>query len=482
MKSKALIDCLTKEEKKSIRLALKSKASKETVALLDYISKYDGRKKMEKSVLFSLVSKEKYTAKLDFKLRHYLRVLNEEIEQQIILQYLESEIKNHFLESFSPAIIYLDFLLERQSYSLFEKEWNKYQRKSEQKKFFRLELELIDLYFKYITHHQEEKIQYYDTLHNLLKRGIFLQQCLYIEELRGLEQQQGFLYYTTMFTGQKNTTTPKYVDNAPIQEEINNASFFKYHQLLAQSFHEKNHEKRIPIFKALLESHESVSKIRPDLAINERDYNNWLGHCYYFKNDYETSATYFERCMFLMNQQPKWLRLEIVFNYISILTKLERFSEPILIFETYKKQIDRNERVRYRFGYLIAFCLIFEKRATEAWPLLPKDINNRPQNDFYYTRFIMAIIYHEEGSEELFEREVTNIYQTAHYKKPEEILWLDVSKVFRKMSRIIYLPKDEKKVEIDKLMVEMDELDQSYPKFKDVLPVKWLIKQLNQNG
>lgn len=477
MKTQELIQCFSREEKILLRKYLKTKGASESLALYDVIAKSDERRKIDKAYLFSLVSNEKFTAKKDVKLRHFLRILNEEIEQFIILESFEKIIKKNTIKNITPCILLLQFLREKNAFSLFEKEWNKYYKKSQQKKYFKLEKELIFLYNKYVTHHQEEKLKYYDKLTQLLKRGIECQQSEYLEGLRGLEQKLGFIYYTSMFTGQ-DIEIPPYQDLVEIDEQLLNNDFFKYHQLLAQSFHEKNHEKRIPIFKALLVSHDEVSKIRPELAINERDYNNWLGHCYYFKNEYEISATYFERCIELMTLNPKWLRLEVVYNYISILTKLERFADPIPIFETYKKQIAKNERVKYRFGYIIAICLIFEGRASEAWDLLPDDIQNRPQNDFYYTRFIMAMIYFEERELELFEREITNIYQTAHYKTPEEILWLDVSKVFKKMVRIISLLPPEQAEESNRLVAEIELLDGNYPMFKDVLPVKWLMKKI----
>lgn len=480
MKSQELIQCFTREEKALLRKYLKAKGASESLPLYDVIMKADIDKKIDKSYLFSFISKEKFTPKKDVKLRHFLRILNEEIEQFIILYSVENLIQKDVTKSIIPCILLLQFLQEKNAFSLFEKEWNKYYKKAQQKKYFKLEKELISLYHEYVTHSQEEKLKYYDKLTQLLKRGIECQQSEYLEELRGLEQKLGFIYYTSMFTGQ-NIEIPPYQDLVQINEKLLDNDFFKYHQLLAQSFHEKSHEKRIPIFKALLVSHDEVSKIRPELAINERDYNNWLGHCYYFKNEYETSATYFERCIKLMTLNPRWLRLEVVYNYISILTKLERFAAPIPIFEIYKKQIAKNERVRYRFGYIIAICLIFEGRANEAWSLLPKDIHNRPQNDFYYTRFIMVMIYFEENNLELFEREVTNIYQTAHYKTPAEILWLDVSKVFKKMSRIILLPQSEQLEETNKLIEEIELLDGNYPMFKDVLPVKWLMKKLTMN-
>lgn len=478
MKSQELIHCLEKEEIKLFRLRLKAKGSSSSLVVLDVLKKNNPENKLEKDYLFTLIFKKEYSRKLDFRLRHVLRVFNEEIEHFIAMISFSEKAENNFTENYNPSILLLRFLLERKSYSLFEKEWNKYYKKAKEKKYFNLELKLIDLYYNYVTCNQEEKIKYYDKITNLLKIAVQSVQSEYLEQIRGLEQKIGFIYYTAMFTG-NDIPEKKYKDLTTIPDEILEDEFFKYHQLLAQSFYEKNHEERIVIFNQLLKSHNHASAIRPDLAINERDYNNWLGHCFYFLNNYEAAARCFERCIELMTANPKWLRLEIIFNYISILTKLERFSEPIPIYEKYKSKIVKNERVKYRFGYMIAICLIFEGSASKAWDLLPKDIQNRPQNDFYYSRFIMAMIYFEEKEYDFFEREVTNIYQTAHYKAPNEILWLDVSKVFKKMSRIFLLPKPERKKESEKLIAEIDELDEKYPMFKDVLPVKWLVAKIS---
>ncbi len=478
MKAQELIHCLNKEEIKLFRLQLKAKGSKQSLLLLDVLSKNKKGNKVEKKYLFSLVFETEYSKKLDFRLRHILRVFNEEIEHFISVICFSEKSENSFTESYSPSVLLLGFLLERKSYALFEKEWNKYYKRAREKKYFKLEQELISLYYNYVTHNQEEKIIYYDKVNELLETAVASVQSEYLEGLRDVEQKIGYIYYTTMFTGQE-ARKKTYKDLVEIPDRLLQDEFLKYHQLLAQSFYEKDHKKRIVLYQELLTYHDLVSAIRPGLAIYERDYNNWLGQCFYFQNDYESSARYFERCIELMTKNPKWMRLEIIFNYISILTKLERFSEPIEIYEKYRSKIAKNERVRYRFGYIIAICLIFEGKASLAWDLLPTDIQNRPQNDFYYSRFIMAMIYFEEGEYDFFEREVTNIYQTAHYKRPEEALWLDASKVFKKMSRIVFLPnKPERKKEVERLIQEIEEVDKVYPMFKDILPVKWLVKKL----
>jgi hypothetical protein len=89
LKSQELIQCFTREEKALLRKYLKAKGASESLPLYDVIMKADIDKKIDKSYLFSFISKEKFTPKKDVKLRHFLRILNEEIEQFIILYSFE---------------------------------------------------------------------------------------------------------------------------------------------------------------------------------------------------------------------------------------------------------------------------------------------------------------------------------------------------------------------------------------------------------
>ncbi len=480
MKTKALVQCLTRLEIQGIEQELGKKKTKGVKAFFQALKNMNGDEEPDKTRFFQMIFGKPYSKKEDHKFRHIQRLVSEEIERFLVLEFITKDFKAGRSMHYNSTLIWLDILLDRKLYELFEKEWNKYFRKAGKEQDYQVRIRLIDKFYDYLTHHKQEDLKDYPYLAELLDISEKDWQKFSLEGFRTLNYKRGFIYYVT-----KHSQSPIQFDVPKefpeFDKGLSSEPLFQYYHWLALLLHEKDHHKRIRLLTRLLDLHETVSKIRPQLSEHERDFYNWLGQCFYFLNDFETSAKYFERCVALMERHKNWSRLEVVFNYTSILSKLEQYEECIEVYQRHKEAILSNDRVQPRFGFLIAMCFVFTGFPEVARRHLSKDIHLLPQREMYYSRFVLAIIYFEEQEEELFDREITNLYQNTRYKTPEETFWVDVASVFMKFLRVIKrIPIRERKKgkHFSAIAEEIETLDQKHTMFKDSLPVRWLCRRL----
>ena len=121
----------------------------------------------------------------------------------------------------------------------------------------------------------------------------------------------------------------------------------------------------------------------------------------------------------------------------------------------------------------------FKNKPALAAQLIPEDIHKRPQNEYYYSRFILAISYYLEEMDDAFEREIQNIYQSIQYKTPDEEIWIDNIRIFRAFMRIcLYVVEEkEKSKKLIELAHEIKRDMENNLEYTDHLPIAWLYEQ-----
>lgn len=467
-----LIACLYPDESRLMQKELKKHRRTALLPLFNRLKKaVKKNQELSNEELFPLISDKPYQKKWDYLLRNELRLLNGEIETFLLSNEVMKQLKTDNVQEINPSLLWLKLLLERQQFGLFEKEWRKMERQANEQQNFRLLSQLSPLYFEYIRKYQEIHPQLYQETRPLLEAAKEWTLKAALENFRQLEVKTAYLDRVLYAF---DTSYPR---KALVQKVVLPANpiepLFEYLYLWGLTYIE---EKNTDHFLKLLEIHPEVVKTRPEYERQEVIFHSRLALEYMLRKEHQQADFYYKESLRLHQQYHDTIDLNLLFNYFSNLCKMHHFEEAIKLWEKHQTAIDENPKLRYRYRYLAAMCYLFQNRPTLATALLPEDIHKRPQNDYYYSRFILAISYYLEDMDDVFEREIQNIYQSIQYKTPEEVVWVDNIRMFRKFMRIYLYTADEgeKKEKLQELAQQIEQDMENGEEYTDHLPLEWL--------
>jgi hypothetical protein len=130
---------------------------------------------------------------------------------------------------------------------------------------------------------------------------------------------------------------------------------------------------------------------------------------------------------------------------------------------------------------MLVMSYLFKGEVDNAFQLVHREINKRPESEYYNFRYVYGICFYLMGDVDAFEREIINIKQKVDYQPPIEkefALLADIFHLFIKWR--FYTPerKEQEKL-LDRLEKKIKEAGTQVRLFKDILIAKWLIREIN---
>ncbi len=441
MKTLELMACLQPDELAALEKLLQQHKRRSLINLFKALQ-IAARRSVEASneALFEAAFDKSYQKQSDYLLRNELRLLNREIEFFLLEKEILRRLHREETREIVPAIVWCELLLERRQPDLFEREWRRWEKTARESEDFALLNRLYIIYLTYIYRHRELHPDLYFKAAQMLDQAGEFALLDAEERCRMVDVKRAYVHRILEAMDVRLA--------APFEETVLGPAKSASERLLMQYLKSWSQTyvapEKIPLYEQLLEWQPRIARLRPELGENEFVFLNNLALLYmHERRDYRKADHYFSQALENYRRHHKKMHTELLFNYLSNLTRLGRFSDVVLQYQAHQETVDADPKLNFKFCYLLAMNHLFLGHTRAALSFIPDDLRQRPRFEYIYTRFIFAIAYYLDGMEDLFDREIQNLYQTMRYKTPEEAgEWQYTLGVFRSFFRNVVQEPD----------------------------------------
>ncbi len=411
MKTLDLLHCLTKKERKEFDFVMKNHKRISLRKLYDFLKSFPSKKETpSKTALFEATFEMVFTSNKDYKLRHELRLLNDELIHFLIVQQFENQLKSnpHFSHAWEMKV-----LKNRKLEKYIETAYKQYFEKAQTALQPQYAQEILSAYITHLIASKEIRLELYKDIARLLEeKSNLLQQQFWHERLE-IHVKQAF---TTRVIRIMQPEYPEPILEEAISLEEKKDVFTRILQLEADSYLQRGLEK-IATLNELLEQLETCPY--PWLQYNRRKMVTLsnIALTYYLLGNNDQSQHFYERIMEHAEVSKQQIPIEVLFNYFSNLTKMGKHSKALMVYNENAKTIRQHSKVTYRFLCLKTMCHIGLKQTTEALESIPSNIRQLPSDQYYYFRFLQLIVHYQLDDWEGGLRETENFLKVLNYVK-----------------------------------------------------------------
>lgn len=468
MKTVHLIALLTEDERKELQTRLKAKKRPSLVKLYQHLTgtptPHTGKEQLYKTSFG-----QKYSPAKDYLLRNELRLLNEAVES--LLTEKETGARSHPIQN---NLYLLERMLRLGEVQLFKNLFAETERLALNAQAHAQLVNLYDLWVNHAVRHKEVSVQHYEEiLHYLHLRRLAAERLLRETHAEIELRRNHSLKVIQALEPERHPHLANTDSHATVHHPEPVA---EYYQKYAHSYLLKGDEK-IAAYHELIALQPHVAKLRParqkDLATL---YGNlalelFLGHRHQEADGYYTIA--------LEHLQQNEVYLDLYFNYCVNALLIGKHREVTEIYAKHFHEIERSEKLRYRFACFTAIAYLMLGNPERSFGLLHPEIASRPVTEYYYYRLVYAMVYYQKGDMENAEREIDNILQSFRFRKTAKLEDKPLVKLMKKMVDTEYLrPQREKhRAETEKLRAEVLAHTAKVSQFSTVI-YNWIVWQI----
>ena len=470
-----LIDALDSKEKRQIRLELQQNEKERLYNLFIFLVKKGSNRRFAKAEVFEKVFGKAFTERGDVLLRNEIRLLSNWIKEYLRLTLITEKAKKDKLEGIE---LLLQYYLDNNKLSLFEKEWRKYKRQCLEQHNYTLMAKIYGIYTRYLEEKKEVKLWVYQEIAALSHDQIqqlstaFKEQVRYteIQKIKANKVIQAFLRTYPM---------PELQERLELKAEKQEA-VVHYHYLRARSYLESG-QKKIQTLKEAEKIYYEIRDYRPQQYADLGLIYGSIGLEYFLQGDYQAAYAAYVKTLDFLKATNQAFNANLYYNYVSILLKLDRYQELIDTVLAHQEGIQKSKRLKYRFEYMLVMSYLFKGEVDNAFQLVHREINKRPESEYYNFRYVYGICFYLMGDVDSFEREIINIKQKVDYQPPIEKEFAFLADIFHLFIKWrFYTPeRNEQEKLLNRLEKKIKEAGAQVRLFKDILIAKWLIREMN---
>lgn len=394
--------------------------------------KRSGSTDKEKERLFWLVFKKKHTKENDFLLRNEQRLLAKEIMRFLARKQSDQELKN------SPeleAYHYLMALKEHGEMDLFISEWPKALKVAQQNHNHQIGHRILRSVIEHLAETSKATVPEFDEIQKLIDTAILELNSAYLLQFLRLKMKESFVQRTKQALGVDLTLPELELEKIEIDDPKISSNLSNFYLEMCRSFRQAGPEKIDTLIRSigLLEK---VPKTALDRDSTIASINAGIALEYFLNGELHTSIQYHEQALENSTTLSDDRKASYLFNYISTLLRLERYSESIDLIRLYEGIWMKRPRLKHRFQCLLAMCLIFENRIEEVESLIPEDRKDGGMDHYYYFRIIHTITLFLRDKPDLSLNELDNLEHTVRYNDSDRDT-LSLIQGFRKLFNLI---------------------------------------------
>lgn len=363
-----------------------------------------------KSVIFEAAFGSDYTSKKDYKLRHELRLLNEELTHFLMVKQFESQLKSnpHF-----QHIWEMKMLENRQLHKHSETAFKQYFEKAKSEFQPQLAHQMLNIHINSLISNKDIRLELYQKIYELLEDKKQLLQQHFDHKIHETNVKQAFAARVIRIM-QPDFAAPSLLYRSPNEEEKD--AFSQLLLLEAQSYLETG-LKKISTLTQLLEQLESCNF--EWLQYNRRKMVTLsnIALTYYLLGKNKEAHHFYELAIEHTQINKQQLPIEVLFNHFSNLVKMEYYQKALDIYALNESSIESYPKVQNRFLCLKAMCHVLLGAPQDALQCIPPNIRQLPPDQYYYLRFILLIIFYQTDDWAGGLRETENFLKVLNYVK-----------------------------------------------------------------
>ena len=370
---------------------------------------------IDKANLFSTLYDTPYTPEKDYLLRNEMRLFSIELNNFVSLKQVE---KNLMKSNGKKSLYYLQALLDRQLYELFEREVEKHLKKVIGEKDFENAAKINGLLMDYYRNDKVGTPNNFKKLAEIINNALMYLEKAFLQDWYENKLYAAFVQLNLNAFGM--ATYPlislDFDMDKNFAPEVADEPYLRYIKFKTHFLCEREPNEKRRYFEKLLELQQRITKKGFDI-VGERYklYTNIGLNCFLHRN-YEQSAVYYEKASETAPKKEKTLPI-LVFNYISVLLHLKNYGSALRVMEQHHKVLASDDRTKYNYLSIRSMCHIFLDQTEQAENCLP-NINKAPNTPtVFYLRLIIGIVHFLQGNDELAITEVNNTIQAIRYNK-----------------------------------------------------------------
>jgi len=411
MKTLDLLRSLSKKEQADFEFVMKKHKRSSLKKLHTFLNSFLKKETPpSKESIFEAAFGGEYTSKKDYKLRHELRLLNEELTHFLMVQQFESQLKSnpHFNHTWE-----MKMLESRKLHKHIETAYKQHFEKAKAEFQPQFAHEMLNTYLNSQITHKEVRLELYQEIALLLEEKQNLLQEDLLQKMAANHVKQSFAARVIRIM-QPDFPAPSMPDSLSLMEKHN--PFTQLLQLEAKSYLQSGEEK-INTLTQLLQHLEHCNF--PWLQYNRRKMVTLsnIALTYYLLGNNEEANHFYELAIEHTQTSKQKLPIEVLFNHFSNLVKMESYQKALNLYTQNEAEIQAYPKVQNRFLCLKAICHALLKQTQEAQKCIPSNIRTLPPDQYYYFRFIQLIVFYQEDNWEGALRETENFLKVLNYVK-----------------------------------------------------------------
>jgi len=473
-KAVKLINLLTNKEIKLVKeKLLRDKKNRLSLLYKQLIKrkKQVGQKEF-RAKIYKEVFQEDYQKKKDYRLRNEFRLLTRIIEEILVTQNFQQQLKNN------PNIFnyyLLRSLQEKKALDLFQHEYQTTYEEALENMDYYMAYAISSLSFHHYTHFLKEN-----------DKNLALAEKINEWEIGNLSS----FYLTAYRKHQVHRTLLEHIKHPFFLQE-------KIKQQVSINFNEYENDYAFYLFKKaqcyLVKGQQRIKLLKECLGLAKENqqkgsvFKEEIKFClselaqeYHYLLEFDEASNYY-KLFFDLNLPPDDpYRILVVTDYIAKLLRQDRIQEAIEYINREEGVIQAIEKYRIRLRCLKIASFAFSKNTEALFEVLPHTFTNCSQSAKHFYSIYHAIHQYLNGQPVAAEREISNLLNNIMHKKNLILQIQPILRLLKYFFQLKCLPEGAKQIE---RLYQLDQKIKEYeavasPEYKGYLPFLWLKKQL----
>lgn len=471
-RAEQLIEVLTEEEVRELSAEIERSGRESLrrlhIALQESTGEEEKGEKGEKETIFAQTFGRPWSKNEDYLLRNELRLLTEKVYELIIRREEEEEQRDRPGKN-DPVL--LRGLLHRRAFRPFESLYKKLHNEALQRHDYRTAHLLNEVWFEYLIHYCEVTPERMREAHQILTESLSNLKRTYRADVAENQHRRTVCEQNLLAMGFEITRTHIGPDGDLADHDTPLA---RYYDEVSKAHSAQGEERIAHAFNALQEV-ESIREIFPQRAAFGYGI---AGSILFVERRYSEAAEQFEAGIRFAAEHKILPPLEMLFNYASTLMRLSAYRNVLDLLDEYGQEFQTRPKLLFRLECFRCFCHIFMEEPEKAFAAIPPDIQQRPESEYHYFRFIYLILPYLKDDPEGALRESRNflVYFNRHKEKLLFLKEKQIASLYREFYGAIYNEVDtnKRKKVLGKILNGIDAFLAQAPEYTDYLYIRWL--------
>ena len=473
-RTEQLLSILTEGELDALKQELAHAGRDRLVRLLASLMTNEKSEDERKEEQFIALFGRAWTKKEDYLLRNELRLLSEHIYDLIAHQENDQTLKH---DTGWRDLMLLRGLLKRRAFKPFEILYKRLSQNTLERHDYRTAWRLNEVLFDYLMRYREITPEGMERTREVLLENLDHLKRTYRNDIAENQHRRVVAEQNLKVMGRGTELTTVDLDTDLSKHDT---PYARFHDALSHA-HASRGEERINNARQAVQEITPVAEHFPSKTMfGYAIYASTL----YASHRYEEAERVFNEGIEFTHEHGIAPSPEMLFNYAGTLMRLGRYVDVLGLLDEYHTEFASRPKLQFRSECFRCFCHIFLNNPAKAFEAIPSDLQQRPESEHNYFRFIYVILPYLNDDPEGALREARNflVYFNRHKEKLQFPQEKRMATLYKGFYTTIYNEVDEEKQRrgLIKVKEEIEKFAEEETNYRDYLYVKWLQDEIEK--